>query len=158
MPGFRSRHLPRPAVRSLRSSGPTLELADDTSVVVAAEHVLAREGRDRYVDAVVTRDGEVIGTVSVAAVREELALTFEHRAHHDPLTGLPNRALLADRLEQALVRRVRVGRDAAALGLLVIDLDDGRMRSASNSTRTGRGRPVSGVLRVEQRETSRRAR
>jgi diguanylate cyclase (GGDEF)-like protein len=43
-----------------------------------------------------------------------------HLAYHDPLTGLPNRAQLADRLEQALDRAAETG----AVVLLSIDLDD----------------------------------
>ena len=43
-----------------------------------------------------------------------------HMAHHDVLTGLPNRALLTDRLAQALARADRHG---ARVALLCIDLD-----------------------------------
>jgi len=43
-----------------------------------------------------------------------------HMAHHDVLTGLPNRALLYDRLTQALGRAARNG---SRVGLLYIDLD-----------------------------------
>ncbi len=43
-----------------------------------------------------------------------------HAAHHDPLTGLPNRRLFEDRLEQAL-RACR--RDKSVLAVLLIDLD-----------------------------------
>ncbi|KAF1070043.1 MAG: putative signaling protein [Pseudomonas citronellolis] len=41
-------------------------------------------------------------------------------AHHDPLTGLPNRLLLRERIEQALARAEREG---SAGALLVLDLD-----------------------------------
>jgi diguanylate cyclase (GGDEF)-like protein len=43
-----------------------------------------------------------------------------HMAHHDVLTGLPNRALLADRLAQALARAHRRG---SRVAFLCIDLD-----------------------------------
>jgi diguanylate cyclase (GGDEF)-like protein len=42
-------------------------------------------------------------------------------AHHDPLTQLPNRALLRDRVEQAISRAARSG---CTLALLFVDLDD----------------------------------
>jgi diguanylate cyclase (GGDEF)-like protein len=43
-----------------------------------------------------------------------------HQAFHDTLTGLPNRALLADRLGQALARRERRSLEAA---VLFLDID-----------------------------------
>jgi diguanylate cyclase (GGDEF)-like protein/PAS domain S-box-containing protein len=43
-----------------------------------------------------------------------------HLAHHDELTGLPNRALLHDRLRQALAE---VGRHGEPAALLLLDLD-----------------------------------
>ncbi|HWI09985.1 MAG TPA: diguanylate cyclase, partial [Burkholderiaceae bacterium] len=45
---------------------------------------------------------------------------IRHLAFHDPLTGLPNRALLQDRLDQAIAS---TRRDRESLGLLFIDLD-----------------------------------
>ncbi|WP_432738269.1 diguanylate cyclase domain-containing protein [Maridesulfovibrio sp. FT414] len=45
---------------------------------------------------------------------------MSHLAYHDPLTGLPNRALFMDRLEQA-VAQARRGKDAFAV--MYIDLD-----------------------------------
>ncbi|MDQ1536987.1 MAG: hypothetical protein QOE58_1380, partial [Actinomycetota bacterium] len=45
---------------------------------------------------------------------------IEHRALHDTLTGLPNRALLADRFEQALLRAELAG---TSVGMLMLDLD-----------------------------------
>jgi len=50
-------------------------------------------------------------------LQEQLA----HQAFHDSLTGLPNRALLLDRLGQALARASRAGAPVAAIFL---DLDD----------------------------------
>jgi diguanylate cyclase (GGDEF)-like protein len=44
----------------------------------------------------------------------------EHRAQHDQLTGLPNRSLLGDRLQQAIDRAVRY---RSKVGLFLVDLD-----------------------------------
>ncbi len=49
------------------------------------------------------------------------ASELEHRASHDPLTDLPNRALFADRLSSALSRSRRLRRPVA---VLFVDLDD----------------------------------
>jgi diguanylate cyclase (GGDEF)-like protein len=53
----------------------------------------------------------------VSAAQVELA----HRAQHDPLTGLPNRALFGERLDDAMVRHRDEGQPFA---LLLVDLDD----------------------------------
>ncbi len=49
---------------------------------------------------------------------------IEHQAYHDALTGLPNRRLFHDRLEQALVQAER---NACSLAVLFIDLDRFKM-------------------------------
>jgi diguanylate cyclase (GGDEF)-like protein len=49
-----------------------------------------------------------------------LAAANEHMALHDPLTGLPNRVLFHDRVEQILLAAKRAGSGAA---LIVLDLD-----------------------------------
>jgi diguanylate cyclase (GGDEF)-like protein/PAS domain S-box-containing protein len=61
--------------------------------------------------------------ISERDITEERMLTAQlsHQALHDPLTGLANRALLDDRLEQAHARIVRQGGHGA---LLLLDLDD----------------------------------
>jgi diguanylate cyclase (GGDEF)-like protein len=51
----------------------------------------------------------------------ELKEQLHHQAFHDALTGLPNRALFAERVEAALVRTREVGRRPA---VLFVDLDD----------------------------------
>ena len=53
--------------------------------------------------------------------RKTVEERLEHLAHYDSLTGLPNRNLLLDRLEQAIERAIRLGTKAA---LLYLDLDN----------------------------------
>ena len=60
-----------------------------------------------------------VGTDITERVRA--AEQFRHLAHHDVLTGLPNRRLLADRVDQSLALARRSGHLAA---LLLLDLDD----------------------------------
>jgi len=55
------------------------------------------------------------------AERREALARIEHQAYHDPLTGLPNRRLLSDRLLQAIAHASRRGE---RLALLFLDLDD----------------------------------
>lgn len=69
----------------------------------------------------------VIGLGMVMALLEEQgasavrsAREAEHLAYHDPLTGLPNRRLLLDRLSVALAHGRRTGRP---LAVLFVDLD-----------------------------------
>ena len=52
----------------------------------------------------------------------ELEVQLAHQAFHDPLTGLPNRALLADRLGHALASARR--HPERRLALVYLDLDD----------------------------------
>ena len=51
---------------------------------------------------------------------KESQAQLDHLAHHDSLTGLPNRLLYQDRLQHALVRAARGGEQ---LAVLFIDLD-----------------------------------
>ena len=52
--------------------------------------------------------------------RKEAEERMRHLALHDALTGLPNRALLADRLHQAIQKAKR---DKTSFALLYFDLD-----------------------------------
>jgi diguanylate cyclase (GGDEF)-like protein/PAS domain S-box-containing protein len=52
--------------------------------------------------------------------RKQAEHQLAHQALHDELTGLPNRRLLVDRIEQALARRTR---DDEHVAVLLLDLD-----------------------------------
>ena len=67
--------------------------------------------------------GQVIGVEGIIRdISEQKAaeLRLEHEVLHDPLTGLPNRVLLMDRIEQGLSRGAR---DHALVAVLFVDLD-----------------------------------
>ncbi|HEX8260157.1 MAG TPA: EAL domain-containing protein, partial [Rubrobacteraceae bacterium] len=55
--------------------------------------------------------------------RKALEDQLTHRAFHDPLTGLPNRALFLDRLVHALARAKRRAERGAAGGVAVLYMD-----------------------------------
>jgi diguanylate cyclase (GGDEF)-like protein len=55
----------------------------------------------------------------VSLLEQEVA-QVHHFAYHDELTGLPNRSLLRDRLNQAIVQAARQNKQ---VGLLLLDLD-----------------------------------
>lgn len=68
-------------------------------------------------------DGQTSGFLFVAydITEQRRAREYiEHIAHHDELTGLPNRSLMQDRLKLELLRVKRRGRK---IGILVLDLD-----------------------------------
>jgi diguanylate cyclase (GGDEF)-like protein/PAS domain S-box-containing protein len=56
-----------------------------------------------------------------ASEQRELESQLRDRALHDPLTGLPNRALFLDRIQQALQRAQR---DDGLVSVAFVDLDD----------------------------------
>jgi diguanylate cyclase (GGDEF)-like protein/PAS domain S-box-containing protein len=85
------------------------------------------DGELREIEAVarnLTHDPDVNGFVVNArdiTERKDLERQLTHRAFHDPLTELANRALFNDRLEHAVSRRER---EADTLAVLFLDLDD----------------------------------
>jgi diguanylate cyclase (GGDEF)-like protein len=71
----------------------------------------------------------ILGRISHLLARHfsslrELHRTVAHRALHDPLTGLPNRALFFERVHVALARQERSG---ARFAVVFVDLDDLKM-------------------------------
>lgn len=71
----------------------------------------------------VADDGEVRTVLAVArdiTLLKEHQEQLEHIAHYDVLTGLPNRIMLADRLQQMMLQSARRN---TSLGIVYIDLD-----------------------------------
>ena len=104
-------------------------LLDGTESHFASEHILkADDGRERWVVERVqtlSRDAQGRATRLVALVediseRRIRMATMERLASHDPLTGLPNRALLHDRLQQALTR---ANRKNCMVAVIYLDVD-----------------------------------
>jgi diguanylate cyclase (GGDEF)-like protein len=100
----RSLHLPTPSGILIHRDGHEIPIEDSVAPI-----------RDR--------DGRSRGTVAVfrdVSVAKALALQITHTAEHDSLTGLPNRALLSDRLGQAMGFARRHHKQVA---VLFLDLD-----------------------------------
>jgi len=88
---------------------------------LSEQSLLTRAGQARVVRWTLTplrdRDGNVIGSAGVGA--DVTALV--HDPFHDPLTGLPNRALFIDRLSHRLALEQR--RPRASFAVLFLDVD-----------------------------------
>ena len=97
----------------------------DNPTTEAERRWVHADGRDLWVqfnvNLVTTREGRcLVGLVEDITGRKQAEERLGHLALHDPLTGLPNRALLLDRLEHALESTTRFNARVAALYL---DLD-----------------------------------
>ncbi|MFM7269565.1 MAG: diguanylate cyclase domain-containing protein [Cyanobium sp.] len=61
-----------------------------------------------------------VGMLQDVSERHQRQESIRHRSQHDPLTGLANRALLLENIEQALAAGER---DGQSVGLILMDLD-----------------------------------
>jgi diguanylate cyclase (GGDEF)-like protein/PAS domain S-box-containing protein len=78
---------------------------------------------DLYIGPVVDADGVVshfVGVISDITEARHYERRLQHLAHHDPLTGLANRTLLQDRLQEGIDNALRLGQ-LGALAFLDID-------------------------------------
>jgi len=89
--------------------------------------MLARSGQELAVESsaapIFAPDGEVLGGVLVfrdVSEKHKIQQRLQWQAGHDPLTGLPNRVLLADRFARALDR---ARRQSTRLAVCMLDLD-----------------------------------
>jgi diguanylate cyclase (GGDEF)-like protein/PAS domain S-box-containing protein len=117
------------AVTREADASPALRtIAHDRSVELAGDCVLvSRDGRETAIEHSVApipdQDGRSVGAVITfrdVSLARTMALKMTHLAQHDPLTGLPNRLLLTERLSQAIGQARRHGKQ---LALLFLDLD-----------------------------------
>jgi diguanylate cyclase (GGDEF)-like protein/PAS domain S-box-containing protein len=106
-----------------KPSGRSVWLVDDvTARREAAEAV--RRARDELEVRVAERTAELAGANALLqeeiVERRQAEARVHHMAYHDSLTGLPNRALLADRLDRAMHAAQRLN---LKLAVMFIDLD-----------------------------------
>ena len=81
-----------------------------------------------------------VGVFSDISAMKESESKLDHLAHHDPLTGLPNRLLLNARMEHSLTR---ARRNNSLLAVLFLDLD--RFKNINDTL----GHPIGDLLLQE---------
>src|SRR4051794_2642289 len=108
-------------VQMMRDEGkPSLRQAWDVEVTRKDGSVIWVEQR---LSLVTDASGEITAVEGIArdvTARKDAERQLAHQALHDALTGLPNRRLLIDRIEQALARNER---HASQVAVLLLDLD-----------------------------------
>jgi diguanylate cyclase (GGDEF)-like protein/PAS domain S-box-containing protein len=109
-----------------------LSAAEAAELMLVPESTEGKRARHRYKDdrmawvnvleSAIVFQGQAAKLMIARDITDKLRINRElaHRAHHDALTGLPNRMLLRDRIEQSLSRCDREDRSAV---LFMIDVD-----------------------------------
>ena len=105
------------------------------------EFVILTTGTQRWLSTskLPLRDGtgKVIGIVGISrdiTDRKRAEAQIQHMAHHDSLTGLPNRTLLINRLEQSIAA---ARRDGTSIAVVFVDLDRFKLVNDSRGHRAG---------------------
>jgi diguanylate cyclase (GGDEF)-like protein/PAS domain S-box-containing protein len=139
--GWRASDLVHPDDR-VRVEPELVELLRTTDIIDPLQFRIGhRDGTWRYAEAVVTdmRERSAVGgyVVNVRDIteRKEAEEKLAHQALHDPLTGLPNRLLLVDRLRNAIARGLR--HDGPPPVVMFLDLD--RFKLVNDSLGHGAG-------------------
>jgi diguanylate cyclase (GGDEF)-like protein/PAS domain S-box-containing protein len=115
-----------PVIRDDAASTFARALSAPGSIFETEDEVLAVDGRRLWISSRMVNmldDPDVAGVVvnmHDATHRKEAEQDLAHQSFHDSLTGLPNRALFSDRVEQALRRDRRNRLDPA---VIYFDLD-----------------------------------
>lgn len=96
--------------------------------LAAGTILIRRDGREAAIEdsaaPIHDWDGKIVGAVIVfhdITASQSMAIKMSHLAQHDFLTNLPNRMLLNDRIEQAIILAQR---NNTHLALLFLDLDN----------------------------------
>jgi diguanylate cyclase (GGDEF)-like protein/PAS domain S-box-containing protein len=97
-----------------------------------------RDGSTFHVELTAKRlsDGRIQAIARDITERKRLQERLAYQAYHDPLTQLPNRAMLMERLERAFVDGA-AGEAGAKLALLFLDLDDFKVVNDTLGHRVG---------------------
>ena len=105
------------------ATGRSVWLVDDVTARREAAEAI-RRARDELEVRVLERTAELAGANALLqgeiVERRQAEARVHHMAYHDSLTGLPNRALLSDRLDRAMLA---VQRSDPKLAVMFIDLD-----------------------------------
>jgi diguanylate cyclase len=110
------------APNSVESTLHAMQTLKSTAIEISLR---AADGTIRPVEILARADSDDLHEMDVLAIRDlserkQAERQIRHLAHHDPLTGLPNRVLLQDRLKQALELAAR---GHGPVAMICLDLD-----------------------------------